>query len=379
MKICYIGRIKGEILRRWVKWFADRGHEVHVICPHESSNISDGLKNVHVHKLDIVNSILNLRVLLFKSVWISIIPTRKIIKEINPDVVHGQDIVGFGLPTMFSGNYQKIISILGLDVLKQSKESIVYQVIVKVVAKKADKIHSFADNLTDELVLLGADKDKIITITPAVDTKNFNNYIDSQQIRMSLGWENNPIVISTRNIAPIYNIECFVNAMPIVIKEIPDAKFIIKMGHIDYEYWENKLKILVKELGISNSVKFLGYIPYDDLPKYLAGADVYVSTSLSDGLGISNIEALACGTPAVLADIDSTRNLIKKGLHAHLYPPKDSNALAKEIIASIKNKEKDNKEIHEKNFQIIKEHYDFDKNMEKIEQLYKDLIDKHKK
>ncbi|OQX18843.1 MAG: hypothetical protein BWK75_06240 [Candidatus Altiarchaeales archaeon A3] len=42
-------------------------------------------------------------------------------------------------------------------------------------------------------------------------------------------------------------------------------------------------------------------------------ADVYVSTSLSDGLGISNIEALACGTPAVLADIDSTRNLIKKG------------------------------------------------------------------
>jgi len=66
-------------------------------------------------------------------------------------------------------------------------------------------------------------------------------------------------------------------------------------------------------------------------------------------------------------------------VHARLYPPKDSNALAKEIIASIRNKEKDNKEIHKKNFEIIKEHYDFDKNMEKIEQLYKDLIDKHKK
>jgi len=153
----------------------------------------------------------------------------------------------------------------------------------------------------------------------------------------------------------------------------------IKMGHIIPEERVEKFKNLVKNLKISNRVKFIGYVPYNDLPKYLPCADVYVSTSLFDGLGISNIEALACGTPAVLADIDSTRNLIKKGLHARLYPPKDSKALAKEIIASIKNKEKENKEIHKENFEIIKEHYDFDKNMEKVEKLYENLIDKYKK
>jgi len=372
MKICYIGRIKGEILQRWIKWLADR-HEVHIICPSESNNISDELKNVHIHNYYIKNSILNLKILPFKSVWLPAILSRKIIKEIDPDVVHGYDMIGFGISTVFSGDYPCVISALGLDVLKQPKELIIYKLLIKIVAKKINMIHSFADNLTDELVLLGVDKRKIVTITPAVDTKNFNFDVDSSEIRRSLCWENNPIVISTRNIAPWYNIECLIKSIPLVIKEIPDAKFIIKMGHLDSEYWENELKNLVENLGISNKVKFLGYIPYEEFPKYLSCADVYVSTSLFDGLGISNIEALACGTPAVLADIDSTRNLIKKGLHAHLYPPKDSNALAREIIASIKNKEKENKEIHKENFRIIKEHYDFDKNMEKIEQLYKNF------
>ncbi|CEG12807.1 putative glycosyltransferase [groundwater metagenome] len=337
------------------------------------------LKNVYIHKLNFHDSILKILPVPCKSVWLPVLPHRKIIKEINPDIVHGHNIIGYGLSTMFSGDYPKVISLWGGDVTLEPKELIIYKLVVKTVFKGVNMIHSFADNLTDESILLGVDKNKIVTITPAVDTKNFNLNVDGSEIRKLLCWESNPIVISTRNIGQGYNIECLIKSIPLVIKEIPDVKFIIKMGHVLFKDDEKKLKNMVKKLGISNSVKFIDYVKYEELPKYLACADVYVSTSLFDGLGISNIEALACGTPAVLADIDSTRNLIKKGLHAHLYLPKDSNALAKEIVASIKNREKDNKEIHKENFRIIKEHYDFDKNIEKIEQLYKDLIDKYKK
>ncbi len=382
MKICYIGWAGNAIIRRWAKWFADNGHEIHIISPHEPiSEISDELKKLHIHNLDIDNSVLNLKILPYKSSWLPIYPSRKIIKEINPDIVHAYDVVYFGLPTVFSGNYPKIVSLMGslCLALNQPEVSVIYKLLIKFVAKRVDRIHSFSDNLTDELALFGVNKKKIITITPAVDTKNFNLDTDNYQIKRSLGLEDNSIIISIRNLAPWYNIGCLVNAIPFVVNKIAGAKFIIKMGHIIHKDHENEIKNLAEELGVSDRVKFISYVKYDDLPKYLACADVYVSTSLLDGLGISNVEALACGTPAVLADIDSTRNLIKKGLYARLYPPKDSKALAKEIIASIKNSEKENKEIHKENFKIIKEHYDFDKNMEKIEQLYEDLIKKHKK
>jgi len=46
---------------------------------------------------------------------------------------------------------------------------------------------------------------------------------------------------------------------------------------------EDYLKQMANALKISNSIKFLNWIPNDDLPKYIASSDIYVSTSLSDG------------------------------------------------------------------------------------------------
>ncbi len=387
MKICYLGYTFTEIIRRWAEWFANRGHEVHVIypvfppefyhIPYPEILDSYKLKNRWAYKVNYYDSILKILPFPCKSVWLPVLPHRKIIKEINPDIVHGHNIIEYGLSTMFSGNYPRVISLWGGDVSLKPKELIIYKLVVKTVFKGVDMIHSFADNLTDEALLLGVDKEKIITIMPAVDTEIFNLDVDGSEIRRILGWGNDPIVISTRNIGTGYNIDCLINAVPIVIKKIPNARFIIKTGQVLCKDAEKKLKNMVKELGISTNVKFIGYINYDEFPKYLSCADVYVSTSPTDGLGISNIEAMACGTQSVLVDNASTKDLIKRGLQAHLFPAKNSKILAERIIYSIKNKQSE--EVKKENFKIIKEHYDFNKNMEKIEQLYKDLINKHKK
>ncbi|OIQ06107.1 MAG: hypothetical protein COV98_00180 [Candidatus Altarchaeum sp. CG12_big_fil_rev_8_21_14_0_65_33_22] len=374
MKIAYISYLGQEIVKRWAEWFAKRGHEVYLVLPAHTTKVQAEFKGVHIHKVNIQSYAS--KIFPFPTIWSGVLPCRKVINEIKPDIVHGQNVIESGLPVVFSGDYPKIVSILGNEPFL---ELIVYRLLVKTVFWRVNAIHSFAENLTEKTISLGVNKPKIFTIRPCADTKKYNPYLDGFDLKKSLNFENNPLVISTRNLWPGYNVECLIESVPYVIKEIPNAKFMIKMGHIIPEERVEKFKNLVKNLKISNRVKFIGYVPYNDLPKYLACADVYVSTSLFDGLGISNIEALACGTPAVLADIDSTRNLIKKGLHARLYPPKDSKALAKEIIASIKNKEKENKEIHKENFEIIKEHYDFDKNMEKVEKLYENLIDKYKK
>ena len=70
-------------------------------------------------------------------------------------------------------------------------------------------------------------------------------------------------------------------------------------------------------------------------------------------------------------------NLMKKGLNVTLFPTKNSKILAEKIIALIENKQSE--EIKKENYKIIKENYNYNKNMEKIERLYEDLIEKYKK
>ena len=65
------------------------------------------------------------------------------------------------------------------------------------------------------------------------------------------------------------------------------------------------LKKQVQELGITNQVKFLDYVPYEDLPKIISGAIALVFPSLWEGFGLPVLEAMACGTPVITSNLSS--------------------------------------------------------------------------
>ncbi|PZU96190.1 MAG: mannosyltransferase [Pseudanabaena sp.] len=65
------------------------------------------------------------------------------------------------------------------------------------------------------------------------------------------------------------------------------------------------LKKQVRELGIEDQVKFLDYVPYDDLPKIISGAIALVFPSLWEGFGLPVLEAMACGTPVITSNLSS--------------------------------------------------------------------------
>jgi glycosyltransferase involved in cell wall biosynthesis len=82
----------------------------------------------------------------------------------------------------------------------------------------------------------------------------------------------------------------------------------------DYQLWLSgptdkrytpALKKQVQELGISDRVKFLDYVPYDDLPKIISGAIALVFPSLWEGFGLPVLEAMACGTPVITSNLSS--------------------------------------------------------------------------
>ncbi|OGO50734.1 MAG: hypothetical protein A2148_01680 [Chloroflexi bacterium RBG_16_68_14] len=83
---------------------------------------------------------------------------------------------------------------------------------------------------------------------------------------------------------------------------------------------------LVRQLGLDEQVRFLGYVPDDDLPALYSGAELLAFPSLYEGFGLPVLEAMACGTPVVTANVSATAEVAADA--AMLVDPRDVAALA---------------------------------------------------
>ncbi|OQX22104.1 MAG: hypothetical protein BWK75_01560 [Candidatus Altiarchaeales archaeon A3] len=377
MKICYIADLGSIHTQRWVEWFAKRGHEVHIISPREQQGAIG--KNVYIHKPNIENCSSIVKKLPFKSRWIYTWLCIKIIKEINPDIVHGHFITDSGPPTIFSGNYPKLVSAWGSDVLVSPKNSFINKLILKYTLRNSDLILAESEILKKEMELY--ENSLNIKVIPwGINIDMFNRVTDLNQdiknLKSELALGDSPIIISTRPFSPVYSIDTVIEAIPIVTKEIPNAKFILKNFGKGLLFKE-KMEDLAKNLNVSHHIMFVDEVEYNELPKYLNSSDIYVSTSLSDSCSVSMLEAMACGLPVVVSDEPSNLEWIKDGWNGYIFPRKDYEALAEKLIMLLKDKEK-RKLFGKRNREIIEERGDWDKNMEKVEQLYENLINKYK-
>jgi glycosyltransferase involved in cell wall biosynthesis len=82
----------------------------------------------------------------------------------------------------------------------------------------------------------------------------------------------------------------------------------------------------VRRLGLEGRVLFPGYVPEEDLPALLSGATAFVLPSLYEGFGLPVLEAMACGTPVIAANVSSLPEVV--GDAGLLVDPLDSDALA---------------------------------------------------
>ncbi|GAF95437.1 unnamed protein product, partial [marine sediment metagenome] len=159
------------------------------------------------------------------------------------------------------------------------------------VLKKADSITCDGEHIIKPLIELGAEPQKISLIYFGVDTQKFSSGEKDRSLQKELNIFGSPTVISLRNLEPLYDVSSLITSIPMVLKKVPEAKFVIAGKGSQ----EEGLKKLAKSLGVLNSVRFVGLIPNEELSKYLRSSDVYVSTSLSDaGLSASTAEAMAC-------------------------------------------------------------------------------------
>ncbi|QIR38528.1 glycosyltransferase family 4 protein [Tolypothrix sp. PCC 7910] len=142
---------------------------------------------------------------------------------------------------------------------------------------------------------------KIHVIPGGVDIKRFQANLSREDARSKLGWpDNRPILFTSRRLVHRVGVDKLLEAIATIKPRIPDVWLAIAgRGHI-----QAALQQQATELGLENNVKFLGFIPDEDLPLAYQAADLTIMPSQSfEGFGLAVVESLACGTPVICTPV----------------------------------------------------------------------------
>lgn len=136
-----------------------------------------------------------------------------------------------------------------------------------------------------------------------------------------------PVLLSNRNLEPMYNVECTLRAFKLVRQALPTARLIVAGFGGERE----RLEALAGELELEQ-VEFTGKIPPEQMTAQYDRADVFVNASLIDNMPLSIIEAFAAGLPVVTSDAGGIPYIVEDGRNGLLVPRGDEQALARAVL-----------------------------------------------
>ena len=354
MKICFLAASNSIHSHQWINFFSNLGHKIIWISLVPSTiKVTD---NIEYYEFT-------------SGIFSSIFKVRKLITKLNPDIVHIHYLGYYGLLGLFSNAKCIVSTPWGSDIIEGKKSFLKRQILLRIL-NKTKLIICDAYHMRDELKKLNVPHDKINIIYFGVDTKKFVRKDRNLEILNKFNISNEITIISLRSFEPVYDIKTLILAAKIILKQIPDVHFLLcGRGTL-----EKELKELVHSLSIDNSVHFTGFIDKQLLPSLLSSSDIYVSTSLSDaGLASSTGEAMSCETPVVISDSAENDQWINNKVNGFLFSTKSSEQLAEILIKLIKD-EPLRKTVGKEGRNIIIKKYDYENEMNKVNDLYLKLI-----
>ena len=157
-------------------------------------------------------------------------------------------------------------------------------------------------------------------------------------------------------------------AVPQVLRVYPQATFLI-VGKGDLE---DSLREEVTRRGLEKAVRFLGY--REDVPKLLSIMDIFVLPSLSEGLSLALLEAMAAGKPVVATNVGGNPELVRDGVTGFSVPPQDPDALAGGIL-SLLGDEGRRKIFGENGRKRVQQHFSLQAMADNYQKLYETCLE----
>ena len=199
------------------------------------------------------------------------------------------------------------------------------QVFLPPTLRRADRIvvHTRSYGVTSAML-----RGRALTVIPSVvDLDWFRPGLDTSGLRGDLRLEGKRVLAFTGRLVPHKGVDVILQALT----QLPDDVVLLVVGA------GPRLPSLVglaRRLGVSDRVRFCASVSDDDLPRYLALADIFVFPSQNrlEGFGLAVAEAMAVGLPVVIADMPGVREVIEPGQEGLLAEP----LLAADLAAKVR-------------------------------------------
>jgi glycosyltransferase involved in cell wall biosynthesis len=289
MKLCLLADASSPHTRKWVKGCLKPGWEVTVIS-HSDGEIPGA--RVIIHPLGLNSFPLNC--------W----SVRRLIRGLNPDIVHAHQLGAHGLYAWFSGCKILINSAWGSDVLVNPRRSRLLRQLVRFLIRHSTAITSDSRQVTEELIRLGADPGQIIPVLFGLERPVFERLASSSRPQTPF------IICSPRLHEPIYNLPVLLEAFERIYREFDDVwLWVLGDGGLTPE-----LTRYVTEHQLER-VRFWGRVSPGQALELMAKSHLMVSIPSSDGTPVSMLEAMAAGCLPVVSDLPVYRDWIKNGIN----------------------------------------------------------------
>ena len=373
MRLCFTGNPGSIHTQRWVSHFAQAGHEVHLVNlgPQPARRFDWPGPQHHNLPAPPVAPIPGLRgVLMLTARRRALIA---LLRQIQPDVLHAQSVADPGWFAALSRFHPLVLTAWGSDVLLGlHRGPRLHRWLTRNALQRADLLTADARSVLNAVRPHLRPGTRVELIRFGVDTHAFCPGVDTTwRARLSLG--SGPVLLSIRQCHPLYNIDAILRAFARVLGEIPDAQLLVKLVSQDAnDPYLAKMRALADQLALSDAVVYVPQVAYAEIPDLYRAADVVLSVPSSDGLPVSVLEAMACGTPVIASDLPALRELSDDGADLSLVPTRDVEALSHAILTLLTDPAR-RARIIEENLATVRRTADFDVEMARMEQLYHSL------
>jgi glycosyltransferase involved in cell wall biosynthesis len=289
--------------------------------------------------------------------------------------VHGHPYLSSFIAAEIAKRYSKPLvltqhnTFIEYDNIWDTVEKVNDFVIGKEVLKEADKIIVVSYATKNYVLSLGANPKKIEVIHNGVDLIRFKPLTGiKDEIRRKLGISKNATVaITVRRLVYKNGIDTLIESAEIAIKKNPRLVFLVIGAGPDF----GEVKAKIKQLGIEKNLRLTGFVSDTDLPFYYNAADFFVLPSKSgEGLPLVALEAMACGLPVIATNVGGASEIVTKD-YGKVVPPDTPVSLAEAIVefshGELSAFKKDLRTM-------IEQKYSWDKNVEKLAEIYEELI-----
>lgn len=337
LRIAVLADFDGPHARSWLRWFVERGHDVHAISFYAPAAPIDGVTSHALRdRLGAQRSLARgapagtpggrargvMR--LAHAARYRRAGLRRVLVDIAPDVFHGHYVVEHGFYGAFAGVRPYVVTAWGSDVLVEPFRDPVSRWIAKWTLRHADLATSNNRYMAERMRALAGAGARVEVVTLGTDRAFLDRRDESVNLQPPDA-SRARVVLSTRAHEPLYNVEEIIEAYQRVARVRGDVRLVIAHGGSRTE------ELRRRAAHGPGRVEFIGFLDAEQLRRKMTAADIFVSMPSTDGTSVALLQAMAAGCFPIVSDLPTQRELVEDGASGLRVPPHRPEVLAEAL------------------------------------------------